>query len=144
MPHTIGKLLTKDIMFLQTSPQSKVCTQSYGPQSHGNPNFGNFTGGESCESMFAHGSFVHQKCFDCALTNLLFGLCRSTWIIDLLIIHPSPIPELQHTPLPPKCYKLRNAPQLLLLPLSSPLDSLLSLSKSLGVCQKGILSHNCS
>jgi hypothetical protein len=33
--------------------------------------------GESCESMFAHGLFVHQKCFNYAWTNLLFGLCRS-------------------------------------------------------------------
>ncbi len=29
--------------------------------------------GESCESMFAYGSSVHQKCFDFALINL-FGL----------------------------------------------------------------------
>ncbi len=33
--------------------------------------------GESCESMFAHGSSVHQKCSNYALTNLLFGLCTS-------------------------------------------------------------------
>jgi hypothetical protein len=46
--------------------------------------------GESCESVFACGSSVHQKCSNCAVTNLLFGLCRSMWIIDLLVIHPSP------------------------------------------------------
>ncbi len=28
---------------------------------------------------------MHQKCFNYALTNLLFGLCISMWIIDLLI-----------------------------------------------------------
>ncbi len=33
--------------------------------------------GESCEFMFACGLAVHQKCSDSALTNLLFGLCRS-------------------------------------------------------------------
>jgi hypothetical protein len=29
------------------------------------------------ESMFARGESVHQKCSNYALTNLLFGLCRS-------------------------------------------------------------------
>jgi hypothetical protein len=43
--------------------------------------------GKFFESMYAHGSFVHQKCFNYALTNLLFGLCRSIWIVDLLFIH---------------------------------------------------------
>jgi hypothetical protein len=47
---------------------------------------------EFYESMFARGLFVHQKCFNYTLTNLLFGLCKSVWIIDLLIIHPSPHP----------------------------------------------------
>jgi hypothetical protein len=37
----------------------------------------------------------------------------------LLIILPSFIPELQHAPLPPKCYKLRSVPQLFTLPLLS-------------------------
>jgi hypothetical protein len=38
---------------------------------------------EFCESVFNHGSFVfahglsmHQTCFNYALTNLLFSLCR--------------------------------------------------------------------
>ncbi len=30
--------------------------------------------------------FVHQECYNYALTNLLFGLCKSMWIIDLLVI----------------------------------------------------------
>jgi len=34
---------------------------------------------------------VHQKCFNYALTNLLFGLCRSVWMIELLVNLPSPI-----------------------------------------------------
>jgi hypothetical protein len=47
---------------------------------------------ESCESMFAHGSSVHQKCPNYAITNLLFSLCRSMWIIDPLVTHPNPHP----------------------------------------------------
>jgi hypothetical protein len=46
--------------------------------------------GESCEFVFAHGSSMHQKCSNYALTNLLFGLCRSMWIIDLLVTLPNP------------------------------------------------------
>jgi hypothetical protein len=52
--------------------------------------------GESYESVFARGSSVHQKCFNYALTNLLFGLCKFAWMINLLITLPSPISELQH------------------------------------------------
>ncbi len=37
----------------------------------------NLDRGESCESMFAHGLSMHQKCSNYALTNLLFDLCRS-------------------------------------------------------------------
>ncbi len=33
--------------------------------------------GEFHEFVFARGSFVHQKCSNYALTNLLFNLCRS-------------------------------------------------------------------
>jgi len=33
---------------------------------------------------------MHQKCSNYALTNLLFGLCRSVWRIDPLVIHPNP------------------------------------------------------
>jgi hypothetical protein len=33
--------------------------------------------GESYEFVFAYGSSMHQKCLNYALTNLLFGLCRS-------------------------------------------------------------------
>jgi hypothetical protein len=31
VPHIIGKILTNVITLLETSPQSEVCTQSYGP-----------------------------------------------------------------------------------------------------------------
>ncbi len=73
------------------------------------------------------------KCSNYALTNLLFGLCKSMWISELLVNLLNPIPELQHALLPLKCYKPRNVPQLLLLPLFSLLDSLLNPSRSLKV-----------
>jgi hypothetical protein len=46
--------------------------------------------GESCESVFVCGSFMHQKCSNYALTNLLFGLYRSMWVIALLVNICSP------------------------------------------------------
>jgi hypothetical protein len=115
-----------------------------GLQSHGSPNFKIFgtpnlgvlgqndiwvlaswlppssNRGESCESVFVHGSSMHQKCSNYALTNLLFDLCRSMWIIDPLVTCPSLIPKLQHASLPLKCYEQGSIPQLLILPLFSP------------------------
>jgi hypothetical protein len=44
--------------------------------------------GESCESMFVCGLYVHQKCCNYALTNLFF-IC-AVWIIDPLVIHLRP------------------------------------------------------
>jgi hypothetical protein len=41
--------------------------------------------GEFCESVFARWSSLHQRCSNCALTNLWFGLCRFMWAIDLLV-----------------------------------------------------------
>jgi hypothetical protein len=93
--------------------------------------------GESCEFVYVHGSSVHLKCFNHTLTNLLFSLCKFVWIINPLFIHLIPISELQHASLPPKCYELRSVPQFLLL-IFPLLDSLLSLSRSVGVC------HGCS
>jgi hypothetical protein len=73
------------------------------------------------------------KVLQLCITNLLFSLCRSMWVIELFVNLPSPILELQHAPLPPKCCKSTNVPQLILLPLFSPLGSQLSPSISLGV-----------
>jgi hypothetical protein len=88
---------------------------------------------ESCESVFARGSSVHQKCSSYALINLLFGLCRSVWVIDSLVTLPNPyLGALAHL-LPPKCYKSGNVPQLFILPLFSHLNSQLNLLRSLGV-----------
>jgi hypothetical protein len=67
---------------------------------------------------------VHApKCYNYALTNLWFDLCRSVWVNELLFDLPSPILELSHTPLPLKCYELKNVPQLFLFPLSLSLSS---------------------
>jgi hypothetical protein len=83
---------------------------------------------------------VHApKCCNYTLTNLLFDLCRSIWVIELLINLPSPISKLQHALLPSKCCEPRNVPQFPLLPLSSPLDSQLSPLRSLGVRQWALL-----
>jgi hypothetical protein len=57
---------------------------------------------------------VHQKCSNYTLTNLLFGLCRSMWIIDMLVTRLSPHPGVL-APLPLKCCKLGSVPQLLIL-----------------------------
>ncbi len=86
--------------------------------------------GESCESVFARGLSVHQKCFNYALTNLLFGLWRFVGIIDLLVSHPSHILGLQRAHLPSKCCKPKSVPQLIILPMFSPLDLQLSLSRN--------------
>ncbi len=52
--------------------------------------------GEFCESTYARGLSMHWKCSNYALTNLLFDLCRSIWIIDLLVICFNPHPEFRH------------------------------------------------
>ncbi len=59
-------------------------------------------GGESCESMFSHGLSVHQRCSNYALTNLLFSLCRSVWVIDLLANLPNPHPGAPAHPSTPE------------------------------------------
>ncbi len=46
--------------------------------------------GEFYESVFACGLSVHQKCSSYALINLLFGLYRSVWVIEMLINFSSP------------------------------------------------------
>ncbi len=84
--------------------------------------------------MYAYGSSLNQKCSNHTLTNLLFGLCRFVWIIDLLVIHLSPHPRALTRLVPSKCCKLGNVSQLLL-PLFSFSDSCLSISRNVGVRQ---------
>ncbi len=50
------------------------------------------------------------KCSNYALTNLLFDLCRSVWIIEVFFNLLSPIPKLQHTLLPSKVCEPGSAP----------------------------------
>jgi hypothetical protein len=87
------------------------------------------------EYVFARGSFVHQKCSNYALTNLLFSLCKIVWIIDSLIIFPNPYPRAPSHPFTFKMLRAREH-----IPTPYPfdvftLDSQLSLSRSLGMCQ---------
>jgi len=49
---------------------------------------------EFCKSVYARGSFVHQKCSNHALTNLLFGLWRLVWIISSFDIRPNSHPKV--------------------------------------------------
>jgi hypothetical protein len=91
--------------------------------------------GEFCESVFTRGSSMHQKCSNYALTNLLFGLCKSMWIIELLVTLPSPNPGAPTCPSTSKCCELGNMPRLLILLLFSYLYLQLNLLRSLGVCQ---------
>ncbi len=58
--------------------------------------------GESCESVYAHGSSMHQKCSNYVITSLLFGLCKSIWIINLLVTHLSPYPRTLAHPFYPR------------------------------------------
>jgi hypothetical protein len=91
----------------------------------------------------ACGSSVHHKCFNFALTNLLSGLCRSMWIIDLLITCPNIHPRALAHPFTLKVLRAREHT-----PTSYPsviftLDSQLSLSRSLGVHQLLIIIYLC-
>ncbi len=89
--------------------------------------------GESCESMFARGSSMHKKCSNYALTNLLFGLCRSMWVIDLLVILRNPYPRAPARPFTLKVLRARECTPTLHFFTKFTLDSHLSLLKSLGV-----------
>ncbi len=59
------------------------------------------------------------KVLQLCINQLIVWFCASPTNEWLLIILPSPILELQHTPLPPKCYKPRSVPQLLTFSLFS-------------------------
>ncbi len=89
--------------------------------------------GESCESVVARDSLVHQKCFNYALTNLLFGLCKSAWIIDRLVTRPSPHPRTLACPSTLKVLRANEHASTFYPSTIFTLDSHLNLSKSLGV-----------
>ncbi len=74
----LARILTSP--YFGRKPKARVVTWWFIPSlSHG----------ESCESVYARGSFMHQKCSNYILTNLLFGLCISIWIINSLVIRLS-------------------------------------------------------
>jgi hypothetical protein len=167
MPHTVGKLLTRNTTLLHTSSQSEVFTQSYGPLKLRESQLWEFRDSHSgvpkqnaiwvlvpwpSTKYTIRGKVVASpkfelwwvcvcpwfacapKCSKYTLTNLLFSLCRSVWVIEFLVNLSSLILKLQHTFLPSKCCEPRNVLQLLFFLLSSLLDSHLSPSRSLGVC----------
>jgi hypothetical protein len=45
---------------------------------------------------------MHQKFSNYALTKLLFGWCRSMWVIELLVNLPNPHPKAPAHPSTPK------------------------------------------
>jgi hypothetical protein len=91
--------------------------------------------GESCESVFARGSFMHQKRSNYSLTNLLFGLCMSVWIIDPLVTHLSPHPRAPTRPFTPEVLQIREHTSTPYPSVFFTLGSRLNLSRSLGVHQ---------
>jgi hypothetical protein len=78
---------------------------------------------------------MHQKCSNYAVFNLLFGLSRSMWIIELLVNLFSPYPGIPTCPSTPEVLPMKECA---LIPYSFvvfTLDSHLSLSRSLGARQ---------
>jgi hypothetical protein len=94
--------------------------------------------GESCEFVFVHGSFMHQKCSNYALTNLLFGLCKFVWIIDSLVTRPHPHLGALARPSTLKCYEPKSVPNSLSF-YCFTLDPHLTRSRSLGVHHSSLL-----
>jgi hypothetical protein len=91
--------------------------------------------GESCEFVFVCASFVHQKCSNYALNNLLFGLCRFVWVIDLLVILPTFYLKVPTHPFTLKILPAKERTPTFHSFAMFTLDSHLSLLRSLGVCQ---------
>jgi len=63
--------------------------------------------GESCETVYAHDLSMHQKCSNYALTNLLFSLCKSIWIIDPFIILLGPHHKVPTCPSYPEMLQVK-------------------------------------
>ncbi len=61
-------------------------------------------------SVFHPGTWERvKKCSNYALTNLLFGLCKFLWIIDLLVTHPSPHPWTLACPFTPEVLRTKES-----------------------------------
>jgi hypothetical protein len=63
------------------------------------------------------------KLLQLCINKLVVWFVQSMWGIELLVIFPNPHLGTPACPSTPKCYKPRNVPQLLILPLFSHLDS---------------------
>jgi hypothetical protein len=90
--------------------------------------------GKSCEAMFTHGLFVHQKCSNYALTNLVFGLCKFVWIIDMFITRLSPHFKALTRPSTHEVLWARECTPTPYPSIIFTLDSQLNLPRSLGGC----------
>ncbi len=97
MSHIFGKLSIKNTIFFKARVNKRSTQEVISLQSGGNNIIrgkvvvsSSPSCGESYEFVYARGLFVHQKCSNYALTNLLFGLCRSIWIIDSLVTRLNP------------------------------------------------------
>jgi hypothetical protein len=91
--------------------------------------------GESCESVFARGSSMHLNRSNYALTNLLFGLCRSVWVID--VCHSSQsYPGAPTCPSTPKVLRAKECAPIPYFSIVFTSNSHLNLLRSLGVHKK--------
>jgi len=88
--------------------------------------------GESCKSMYAHCSSMHQKCSNFALTNL-FGLCRFVWIIDSLVICLSPHPRALAHPSTTEMLQIRERTLIISSFVVFTFEFAFNLSRSVGV-----------
>jgi hypothetical protein len=66
---------------------------------------------------------MHQRCSNYALTNLLFGLCKSVWVIKLIVNHHNPLPRALTHPSTLEVLQAKEHAQLFFFLLSSSLDS---------------------
>jgi hypothetical protein len=166
--HILLEISTRAIIFLPTSYQSEVCTQSYGSPKSRESQLWEFRDSPlgiprqndiwvlvlwPCTKYTIRGKVMASpkfgpcwvlwicvyvwfvcasRCSNYALTNL-FGLCRSVWVIELLVNRPSPHPGALTHSSTPEMLRSRGRTQFFLFLLSSPLDSQLNPSKNLGV-----------
>jgi hypothetical protein len=91
--------------------------------------------GESCESVYTYDSSVHQRCFNYALSNLLFGLCRSVWVNKLFINRLSPHLETPTHASTPKMLRAKEHTPTPLPFVVFIFGLAVGSSRSLGVCQ---------
>jgi hypothetical protein len=94
--------------------------------------------GESCESVFARGLFMHQKFSNYTLTNLLFGLCKSVWVIELFVNLLSSHPRAPTCPFTPKVLRARERTLILSPSIVFTFGLAVNPSKSLGMHQLSI------